>query len=175
MRATYYGLMKEVDDNLGRVFAHLDATDQWNDTLVILTCDHGEMLGDHHLLGKVGYFDQSFHIPLVIRAPEQSTNATRGSIVSRFTETIDFRVNASTARNAKFGQAAVKAITLDKATHLHPTSIPSVVYACSERTRDLIQPSLNPLSVYAQRVYDVGNREEMADYMEMMQAAALAR
>lgn len=95
--------------------------------------------------------------------------------VLRFTETIDFRVNASTARNAKFGQAAVKAITLDKATHLHPTSIPSVVYACSERTRDLIQPSLNLLSGYAQRVYDAGNREDMADYMEMMQAAALAR
>jgi arylsulfatase A-like enzyme len=89
MRATYYGLMKEVDDNLGRVFAYLDATDQWKDTLVILTCDHGEMLGDHHLLGKVGYFDQSFHIPLIIRAPEESANPTRGSIVSHFTETID--------------------------------------------------------------------------------------
>lgn len=94
--------------------------------------------------------------------------------VLRFTETIDFRVNKDTARHAKFGQAAVKAITLDKATLLHPNSIPSVVYACSDATRDLIQPSLNLLAGYAQRVYDAANREDMADYMNMMQAGANA-
>ena len=63
MRATYFGLMTEVDDCLGRVFAYLDETDQWNDTLVIFTSDHGEQLGDHYLLGKIGYFDESFQNP----------------------------------------------------------------------------------------------------------------
>ena len=58
MRATYCGLMSEVDDQLGRVFDYLKETGQWDDTLIVFTCDHGEQLGDHHLLGKIGYTDE---------------------------------------------------------------------------------------------------------------------
>ncbi len=86
LRATYYGMMTEVDDRLGEVFAYLDATGQWNDTLVIFTSDHGEQLGDHHLLGKVGYFDESFRIPLVIKGAE---NPRAGQVEAAFTESID--------------------------------------------------------------------------------------
>ena len=43
-----------LDAHLARVFAFLDETGQWDDTLIIFTCDHGEQLGDHHLLGKIG-------------------------------------------------------------------------------------------------------------------------
>jgi arylsulfatase A-like enzyme len=89
MRATYFGLMTEIDDQLGRVLDHLEATGQMDDTLIVFTCDHGEQLGDHHLLGKVGYFDQSFRIPMIVRDPRRVADATRGSIVESFTETID--------------------------------------------------------------------------------------
>ena len=89
MRATYCGLMSEIDDHLGRVFAYLEETGQWDDTLIVFTCDHGEQLGDHHLLGKIGYFDESYRIPLVIRDPRAAANGTRGMIVENFTETID--------------------------------------------------------------------------------------
>lgn len=89
MRATYYGLMTEVDDQLGRVFQFLKDTGQWDDTLIVLTSDHGEQLGDHHLLGKIGYFDQSYHIPMIVMDPGAAADATRGSIVHKFTETID--------------------------------------------------------------------------------------
>ena len=37
MRATYFGLMTEIDDHLGRVFDHLKQTGQWDDTLIIFT------------------------------------------------------------------------------------------------------------------------------------------
>ncbi len=87
MRATYYGMMSEVDDCLGEVFAFLDETDAWKDTLVIFTSDHGEQLGDHHLLGKIAYFDQSFRIPLVIHDPD--AHDTRGLVVDAFTESVD--------------------------------------------------------------------------------------
>lgn len=89
LRATYYGLMSEVDAQLGRVFDFLEETGQWEDTLVIFTSDHAEQLGDHHLLGKLGYFDQSFHIPMIVSDPRPEADATRGSIVRDFTETID--------------------------------------------------------------------------------------
>jgi len=89
LRATYYGLMSEVDAQLGRVFDFLEETGQWDDTLVIFTSDHAEQLGDHHLLGKLGYFDQSFHIPMIVADPRPEADATRGHIVRDFTETID--------------------------------------------------------------------------------------
>ncbi len=89
MRATYYGLMSEVDTQLGRVFQFLKDTGQWENTLIVLTSDHGEQLGDHHLLGKIGYFDQSFHIPMIVRDPCREADGTRGSRIDRFTETID--------------------------------------------------------------------------------------
>jgi len=87
MRATYFGLMTEVDDGLGRVFAWLDETGQWDETLILFTSDHGEQLGDHHLLGKMGYFDESFRIPLVIKDPD--AGAARGRVEDAFTESID--------------------------------------------------------------------------------------
>jgi arylsulfatase A-like enzyme len=90
MRATYCGLMSEIDDHLGRVFAYLKATGQWDNTLIVFTCDHGEQLGDHHLLGKIGYCDESYRIPMIVRDPGAAANASRGSIVEQhFTETID--------------------------------------------------------------------------------------
>lgn len=89
MRATYCGLMSEIDDQLGRVFDFLKQTGQWDNTLIVFTCDHGEQLGDHHLLGKIGYFDESYRIPLIIRDPDAAASASRGSVIERFTETID--------------------------------------------------------------------------------------
>jgi arylsulfatase A-like enzyme len=89
MRATYYGLMAEIDHHLGRVFRYLDETGQWDNTLIVFTCDHGEQLGDHHLLGKLGYFDESYRIPMILRDPSPEAAATRGRIVDRFTETVD--------------------------------------------------------------------------------------
>ena len=89
MRATYYGLMSEVDAHIGRVCDYLKQTGQWDNTLIILTSDHGEQLGDHHLLGKLGYFDESFHIPMIVRDPSESANDSRGKIVRQFTETVD--------------------------------------------------------------------------------------
>jgi len=89
MRATYCGLMSEIDDQLGRVFDYLKQTNQWDDTLIVFTGDHGEQLGDHHLLGKIGYFDESYRIPMIVRDPRQEANGTRGAVEARFTETID--------------------------------------------------------------------------------------
>ena len=89
MRATYCGMLHEIDDRLGEVFAYLDATGQWDNTLVIFTSDHGEQLGDHHLLGKIGYFDESFAIPLVVRDPRPAANAARGTLSDTFTESVD--------------------------------------------------------------------------------------
>ena len=87
MKASYFGLMTEVDDNLGRLFTFLKDSRQWENTLIVFTSDHGEQIGDHWLLGKMGYFDASYHIPLIIRDPD--AKQTRGLTVEAFTENID--------------------------------------------------------------------------------------
>jgi arylsulfatase A-like enzyme len=89
LKASYYGLMSEVDDNLGRLIAHLKAIGQYEQTLIIFTSDHGEQIGDHWLLGKCGYFEQSYHIPLIVRDPCASADSTRGRTVDAFTENVD--------------------------------------------------------------------------------------
>ena len=89
LQACYYGLMSEVDEALGRVFDVLRETGDWDRTLVIFTSDHGEQMGDHWLMGKCGYFDQSYRVPLIVRDPRAIAAATRGRIVARFTEHVD--------------------------------------------------------------------------------------
>jgi len=57
--------------------------------LIVFTSDHGEEMGDHWLLGKGGYFDGSYHIPLIIRDPRRAADPGRGRIVEDFTESVD--------------------------------------------------------------------------------------
>lgn len=87
IRATYYGLISEVDHQIGRLIDFLKEKDLYDKTLIVFTTDHGEQLGDHWLFGKSGYFDQSFHIPLIIRDPEP--DARYPQTVGDFTESID--------------------------------------------------------------------------------------
>lgn len=89
MRACYYGMMNEVDDAIGRLVACLKETGQYDDTLIVFTCDHGELGGDHYTWGKELYFDPSFFIPLIVRDPRRSADVTRGSHVDAFTESVD--------------------------------------------------------------------------------------
>ena len=68
-------MMSEVDAQIGRLLDALEARADWGDTLVILTSDHGEQLGDHWLTEKLGWFDQSYHIPLIVRDPDAGHRA----------------------------------------------------------------------------------------------------
>jgi arylsulfatase A-like enzyme len=85
IKATYFGMIAEVDAQLGRVFDAIQARGEWDQTIIVFTSDHAEMMGDHYTLGKGGYFDQSQHIPLIIRHPDE----VRGSRVEAFTEAVD--------------------------------------------------------------------------------------
>ncbi|MER8629391.1 alkaline phosphatase family protein [Mesorhizobium opportunistum] len=87
IRAIYYGMIAEMDAQLGRIWQAVKAAGAWNDTVIVLTSDHAEMMGDHFMLGKGGYFDGSYHIPLIIRDPRHRKAA--GSSVDRFTEAVD--------------------------------------------------------------------------------------
>jgi arylsulfatase A-like enzyme len=87
LRAIYFGLITEIDSHIGRLIDYLKATGQYDDTLIIVTGDHGEMLGDHFLWGKETVYDPCFHVPLIIRDPHR--RAAVGTVVEAFTESVD--------------------------------------------------------------------------------------
>jgi arylsulfatase A-like enzyme len=87
LRAQYFGMVGEVDEQLGRVWAALRERGEWDDTFVVVTADHAEQLGDHGLLQKLGYFEQSHHIVGLVRDPRHPE--AHGTVVNRFTENID--------------------------------------------------------------------------------------
>ena len=70
LRALYLGLAAEVDHHIGRVVSWLKTSGQWENTVLVVTADHGEMLGDFGRWGKGTFHDAAFHVPLLIRAPE---------------------------------------------------------------------------------------------------------
>ncbi|SFT83576.1 sulfatase-like hydrolase/transferase [Paraburkholderia aspalathi] len=85
----YYGLMEELDAQMGRVIARLEETGEIHNTLIVLTTDHGETMGDHYQFGKMNSFDGSYHIPLVILDPSKEADPGRGRVVEAFTESVD--------------------------------------------------------------------------------------
>ncbi|MGD9915013.1 MAG: alkaline phosphatase family protein [Rhizobiaceae bacterium] len=87
IRALYWGMVSEVDSQLGRVWQAIRDAGAWDDTIIILTSDHAEMLGDHYQFGKGGFHDGSYHLPLIIRDPR--ADAAAGTTVDAFTEAVD--------------------------------------------------------------------------------------
>lgn len=87
MRSQYFGMIGEVDAELGRMFYALRERGEWSDTIVVVTADHGEQLGDHGLREKVGFFEQSYHIVGMVRAPHETKG--HGRVVGAFTENVD--------------------------------------------------------------------------------------
>lgn len=87
LRAQYFGMVSEVDHQLGRVFAALERLGRWDDTWIFVTSDHGDDLGDHGLIGKSGFFEGSYHVLGIARDP-RSPDA-HGTAVDAFTENVD--------------------------------------------------------------------------------------
>jgi len=89
MRAAYYGLASEVDHQIGRLIDHLKASGAYEETLIVFTSDHGDLLGDHWQFSKYSYFDQAFHVPLIVRDPRAAAAPGRGRKVAAFSENVD--------------------------------------------------------------------------------------
>ncbi|MGJ8617983.1 MAG: sulfatase-like hydrolase/transferase, partial [Sulfitobacter sp.] len=87
LRALYFGLITEVDQHIGRVIRFLKDSGQYDETLIVVTADHGEMLGDRHCWSKFTVHNAAYHTPLIIRQPGNEARA--GAVVTNPVETID--------------------------------------------------------------------------------------
>ncbi len=78
-RMGYYGNITHIDHQLNRIFGQLSSDGQLENTLIIYTADHGEMLGDHNLWRKTYAYEGSARVPFLVKAPEGMDTA-RGSL-----------------------------------------------------------------------------------------------
>ena len=69
LRAQYYGNVTLVDRMVGRIDAALERARVADDTAVVFTTEHGDMLGDHGMLEKRSFYEESARIPLLMRIP----------------------------------------------------------------------------------------------------------
>ncbi|MDG2219848.1 MAG: sulfatase [Rubripirellula sp.] len=68
----YHACISFIDAQIGLVFDALHQSGHWDDTIVVLTSDHGYLLGEKFMWGKVMLFETCDRVPLVIRVPGQT-------------------------------------------------------------------------------------------------------
>jgi arylsulfatase A-like enzyme len=89
VRPAYMGLIKQIDDWLGRLFDQLKKLGRFDDTLIFFTADHGDFLGDHWLGEKEMFYEEALRVPFIVYDPDPTADATRGIVDRRFVEAID--------------------------------------------------------------------------------------
>lgn len=85
----YMGLIKQCDDQLGVLLDWLEETGRMKETMIVLTSDHGDFLGDHWMGEKTFFHDTSTKVPLIIYDPSEEADATRGTVSDALVEQID--------------------------------------------------------------------------------------
>lgn len=87
--SAYMGLIKQIDDHLGRLFDWLAETGRDKDTMIVMTSDHGDYLGDHWMGEKELFHEASVRVPLIVFDPRPEADVTRGTVSEDFVEAID--------------------------------------------------------------------------------------
>jgi arylsulfatase A-like enzyme len=85
----YMGLIKQIDDHLGRLWRFLEERELMERTLIVFTSDHGDYLGDHWLGEKELFHEESVRVPLILYDPDPRADRTRNTVDDRLVEAID--------------------------------------------------------------------------------------
>ena len=80
-RQAYFAKISRLDGMIGNLLAELEETGQAESTVIIYTSDHGEMAGEHGLWHKHCFYEESSHIPLIVRIPQHYRDGRPDSAV----------------------------------------------------------------------------------------------
>ena len=97
----YMGLIKQCDDQLGLILDRLEDSGAIKDTMIVLTSDHGDYLGDHWMGEKDFFHDPSVKIPMIVYDPRPEADATRGTECAQLVEAIDLAATFIEAAGAE--------------------------------------------------------------------------
>ena len=78
VKRAYYACITQIDYSLGLLFARMREMGLLEDTWIIFTSDHGDLMGDHHMCAKSVFLEGSAHIPMLVRPPQGIEPAQRG-------------------------------------------------------------------------------------------------
>jgi len=85
----YMGLVKQIDDQLGRLLRFMEERGLIASTLIVFTSDHGDYLGDHWMGEKDLFHEPAVRIPLIVVDPSPEADPARGSVCGELVEAID--------------------------------------------------------------------------------------
>ena len=85
----YMGLIKQIDDQMGVLFAFMEERGLMRDTMIVFTSDHGDYLGDHWMGEKDLFHEPVVRAPLIIYDPDPRADATRGTRCQALVEAVD--------------------------------------------------------------------------------------
>jgi choline-sulfatase len=81
MSAAYYGLISHIDWHIGTILDALEQRNLLDNTIIIYSTDHGEMLGEHGLIQKSVFYEGAVRVPLIIRYPRRFHPGTSDALV----------------------------------------------------------------------------------------------
>jgi arylsulfatase len=134
-RSVYYGMITNLDYQLGRLFGKIMSEGEWDNTLVIYTTDHGEFLGDHGCAKKSSFCEASARIPFIIRPP-RSWGVEPGRVSTSLVELADILPT--------FCEAAGAGCPDD----VTGKSLIGIVRGQQEKVRDFLHGNINSTHMY---------------------------
>ena len=81
-KSLYLGSIKCIDDNVGRILDYLETRGIYDNTIVVFTADHGDMMGEHARMAKAVPFESAARIPMIIRYPKKIDAAVCTNVAS---------------------------------------------------------------------------------------------
>ena len=109
MRAAYYSSISFIDYNVGRILAELDSQNEFENTIIIYTSDHGELLGDYDCYGKRCFYDPAARVPLIVSWPGK---IPAGEVCSTSVSTVDLFPTVADAAGMPWAVGKVDGVPL---------------------------------------------------------------
>lgn len=121
--AAYYALITHVDHQLGRFLQMLYEYGEMNNTIIMFTSDHGEMLGDHHLFHKIVPYEGSARVPFILNDPGNQLGLQKGKVCEEVIELRDIMPTILEAAGVKIpetvdGESMLRLVN-SKANSIH--------------------------------------------------------
>lgn len=136
----YWGYSSFIDAQIGKVFKTLKETDQWDNTLIIFTTDHGDMIAAHGMIYKLSSngYEELFHVPTILRIPGSET---AGIKIQQLVSSVDILPTILDAINLKApAQIDGKSLIpiLEQSTGTHRETLFSEVHGTSKYAKTIL-------------------------------------
>lgn len=186
-KAMYYGMVKHIDDCVGRILNYLRKNGLLENTIIVYTTDHGDMMGEFSRYDKNVFYDASAKIPFIVHYPPKiKPNTVVNEVVSNidFVPTILNLMEIPYKKNAFDGTSfatMLSAKTSNNETHMAFLSFPESVGVVTDKYKLIVQNKKEPWLIDTKNdpnelenaIHKVGNRDavkllsiQLKEYLE---------